>query len=248
MPHRGWLEPWSLCPTTGQFILSIHSWLVQTPHHNILIDTCVGCNKDSQYYRAWHRRTDDTWLRRLAETGVMPEQVDYVFCTHLHLDHVGWNTRLRDGRFVPTFPNAHYIFAKTDVTQAEQEDSRSFRESVGPILEAGQAKLVDGSFNLDDTVWLEPTPGHTPGHVAVGMGSRESRAVMCGDLMHFPIQCAHPEWITTFDTDPVQARDTRKAFLQENCESERLVLTAHFPCSSKGFVERYANAYRFRFV
>lgn len=246
-PHRHWLEPWSLCPETRQFILAIQSWLVRTAHHTILIDTCIGCDKDSEFYPVWHQRTDRTWLKRLAAAGVHPAQVDYIFCTHLHLDHVGWNTQLRDGRFVPTFPNARYIFTTTDVEQAQAEDSSSFRQSVLPILEANQAQLVTGNFNLDDNVWLEPTPGHTPGHVAVGMASAGERAVMCGDLVHFPVQCAHPDWVTAFDTDPAQACTTRQSFLQQNCESRRLVLTAHFPASAMGYVEPMGDAFRFRF-
>ena len=245
-PHRSWLEPWSLCPETGQFILAIQSWLVTTEHHTILIDTCIGCNKDSAY-PAWHQRTERVWLERLVKAGVQPEHVDYIFCTHLHLDHVGWNTQLRDGRFVPTFPNARYIFTRTDVEQIQAENTPTFRQCVLPILEAGQAELVDGEFALEDTVWFEPTPGHTTGHVAVGMASGDSRAVMCGDLIHFPVQCAHPDWITTFDDDPAKACTTRKSFLHENCESGRLVLTAHFPATAMGYVERAGEAFRFMF-
>lgn len=247
-PHRQWLEPWSLCPKTGQLIMAIQSWLVRTAHHTILIDTCVGCDKDSEFYPTWHQRTDRTWLARLCAAGVTPEHVDYVFCTHLHLDHVGWNTQLRDGRFVPTFPNARYIFTKTDVEQAQAQDLPSFRQCVLPILEADQAQLVDGDYALDDTVWLEPAPGHTRGHVAVGMASGDGRAVMCGDLMHFPVQCAHPDWVTTFDTDPAQACTTRHSFLHDNCESGRLVLTAHFPATAMGYVERARDAFQFRFL
>ena len=246
-PYRAWLEPWSLCPDTGMFILPVQSWLVRTKHHTILIDTCVGCNKDIPFYPDWHQRTDHIWLERLAEAGVQPEQVDYVFCTHLHSDHVGWNTRLLDGRIVPTFPNAKYIFSKADVGEAEEQDGDSFEQSVLPILEAGQAQLVENDFALDDNIWLESTPGHTAGHVAVGLRSGNERAVMCGDLIHFPVQCAHPDWAVSFDTDPTQACQTRSSFLHDNCESGRLVLTAHFPNSSMGYVERKGDAFDFRF-
>lgn len=245
--HRTWLEPWSLCPETGKFIIAVQSWLVRTAHHIILIDTCMGCDKDAEFYPNWHQRTDRIWLDRLAAAGVQPEQVDYIFCTHLHLDHVGWNTRLLDGRYVPTFPNAKYIFSKADVETAEEEDPSSFRQSVQPVLEAGQAQLVDGSFALDDNVWLESTPGHTRGHVAVGLASAGERAVMSGDLIHFPVQCAHPDWAVAFDSDPAQGCATRQSFLHDNCETGRLVLTAHFPGSSMGYVERAGDAFGFRF-
>lgn len=246
-PYIDWLQPWSLCPETGRFILKVQSWLVRTDHHVVLIDTCIGCNKEAPQYPHWHQRSDQVWLERLAAAGVQPEEVDYILCTHLHLDHVGWNTQLRDGRFVPTFPNAKYIFSKEDVAIAEEANSIPFQQSVLPVLEAGQVQQVDGAFNLDDTVWLEPTPGHTPGHVAVGIESAGETAVMCGDLIHFPVQCLHPDWTMLFDSDPVRGKETRRKFLQDNCDSGRLVLTAHFPKSSMGYFEQKGDAFSFRF-
>ena len=117
--HRHWLEPHALCPTTGKLIMTVQAYLVRTARHTILIDTCVGCDKDNAWYAPWHRRTDAGWLDRLAAAGVAPADVDYVFCTHLHLDHCGWNTRLLDGRWVPTFPNARYVLSRTEVAHGE---------------------------------------------------------------------------------------------------------------------------------
>ena len=185
-------KPWALCPQTGKLILAVQTYVVRTSKHTILLDTCVGCDKVSGIPE-WHMRNDVGWLTRLASVGVAPESVDYVFCTHLHGDHVGWNTLLRDGRFVPTFPRAKYIFAKREIdfqsVQTQENRKRCYEQSVVPVLEAGQAQLVDTDFALDDEVWLEPTPGHTPGHVAVHLRSAGVEAVMVGDAIHSPLQC-----------------------------------------------------------
>ena len=245
---KTWMEPWALCPDTGKFILVVQSYLVRTRHHTILIDTCVGCDKTIPYFLDWNKRTDKVWLNNLAERQVAPADVDYVFCTHLHGDHVGWNTQLLDGRWVPTFPNAKYIMSRRDFEQAlspELLDQSGYNENVLPIVEAGQAEIVDSNYEMDDNFWLEPTPGHTPGHVAVGMVSRGIEAVMCGDLMHSPIQCLYPEWNAVSDADPSKAARTRRTFLGDNCERNRLVMTAHFPEPSIGRILLVDNEFKF---
>ena len=246
--HSSWLYPHHADKQAGRIIASMHSWLIETTHHKILIDTCMGCDKTYESFMPWHKRTDRIWLTRLAAAGVGPEDIDYVFCTHLHADHCGWNTQLVDGRWVPTFPNAKYILAKREVEHAQTVPSRQYHESVLPVIEAGQAVLVDGDFALDDEVWLEPTPGHTPGHVAVSLASSGHEAVMCGDLIHCPIQCVYPEWRFWIDTDPGQANETRRNFLAANCGRGRMVLTAHFPSPSMGHVVEDGEAFRFRFL
>ena len=247
-PHRHWLEPYALCPETGKFVFPFQSYLVRTSRHTILIDTCVGCDKSDDWHPPWHNRQDQVWLDRLTAAGIQPEQVDYVFCTHLHLDHTGWNTRLLDGRWVPTFPNATYIFARTEYEASQAGGSSIYRENVLPVMEARQAKLVDMDFALDDEVWLEPTPGHTMGHVAVHLSSQGLQAVMCGDLMHSPVQCAHPDWSAIFDADPDMARDTRRRFLENRYMDGRLVLTAHFPSPSMGHIKVQGDAFRFVYL
>ncbi len=246
--HRHWMEPWALCPETGKMILAVQSYLVRTRRHTILVDTCMGCDKTYESYAPWHKRTDRVWLTRLAAAGVGPEDIDYVFCTHLHADHCGWNTQLVDGRWVPTFPNAKYILAKREVEHVQTVSSLQYRESVLPVIEAGQAVLVETDFVLDDEVRLEPTPGHTPGHVAVGLASNGHQAVMCGDLVHCPIQCIYPAWRFWIDSDQGLGNETRRNFLEANCESGRLVLTAHFPSPSMGHVLEDGDAFRFRFL
>ena len=240
-PHRHWLEPKALDPASGKMILPVQSYLVRTRHHTILIDACIGCRKSYDGVPEWKDRRDETWLRNLAAAGVGPGDIDYVFCTHFHVDHCGWNTRLVDGRWTPTFANAKYIFAADEYAASEADDSLVFRENVLPIMEARQAVLVDMDYALDDEVWLEPTPGHTAGHVAVNLASKGERAVMCGDLMHNPIQLAHPEWSPKFDYDPAASAETRRRFLDSHCETDTLVLTAHFPSPSVGRVVRHAE-------
>ena len=246
--HRHWMEPWALCPETGKMILAVQSYLVRTRRHTILVDTCMGCDKTYESFMPWHKRTDRVWLTRLGAAGVGPEDIDYVFCTHLHADHCGWNTQLVDGRWVPTFPNAKYIFARREVEHVQTVPSLQYQESVLPVIEAGQAVLVDTDFALDDDVRLEPTPGHTPGHVAVALASNGHAAVICGDLVHCPIQCVFPGWQFWIDSDRDLAKKTRRNFLEANCESGRLVLTAHFPSPSMGHVLEDGDAFRFRFV
>ena len=247
-PHRSWLVPKALDPQTGHMVLPVQSYLVRTRHHTILIDTCVGCRKSNNEIPAWHDRRDDTWLHNLAATGVGVDDIDYVFCTHLHLDHCGWNTRLVDGRWVPTFPNAKYILARDEVAACEAGGSLVFRENVQPILEAKRAVLVDLDYALDDEVWLEPATGHTVGHVAVHLKSGDRRAVMCGDMMHSPLQLAETDWSPSFDYDQVQSRATRKRFLDTHCETDTLVLTAHLPSPSVGRIVPRKGAYDFAYV
>lgn len=246
--HRHWLEPNALCPETGKLILAVQSYLVRTSRHVVLIDTCVGCDKSNEWFEPWHRRKDRTWLTRLSGAGVRPEEVDYVFCTHLHSDHCGWNTQLVDGRWVPTFPNARYILSRKDVDHYEAQPNDAYQESVLPVIEAGQAVLVGMDYALDDEIWLEPTPGHTPGHVAVCLASAGQEAVMSGDLVHSPLQCAYPEWTWRSDADPDLARKTRRKFLEDNCSANRLVLTAHFPSPSIGHVMENGNVFGFRYL
>lgn len=245
--HRHWLEPAALCPVTGKLIIAIQTYVIRTRHHTILVDTCLGCDKTNRYFPEWHQRSDQGWYHALAGKGIRPEQVDYVFCTHLHGDHCGWNTRLIDGRWIPTFPNAKYIIAEQELKHAAAAATPAYNESVLPVIEAGQVVAVATDFALDDEVWLEPAPGHTPGHVAVHLQSGQHRAVLCGDLIHSPLQCLYPQWRYWIDADPQQAIATRVKFLQTQCEHQRLVLTAHFPSPSIGYVDASGDAFRFRF-
>jgi glyoxylase-like metal-dependent hydrolase (beta-lactamase superfamily II) len=246
-PYREWLEPRALCPQTGCLIMPVLSYLVRTRHHCILIDTCVGCNKSYAEPPEWHQPLNEAWLGNLKAAGVQPEEIDYVFCTHLHSDHCGWNTRLVDGRWIPTFPNAKYVFAREEFKKIESENSQIFVENVQPIVEAKRAVFVDMDYALDDEIWLEPTVGHTAGHVAINLMSGQQHANMCGDLIHSPLQLAEPEWSCNSDYDLAAAADTRKKFLNTHCESDTLILTAHFPSPSTGHIIARGDLFDFRY-
>jgi len=246
-PYREWLEPKALCPQTGLMILPVLSYLVRTRHHLILIDTCVGCNKSYSDPPEWHMSGNDVWLHNLMAAGARPEDIDYVFCTHLHSDHCGWNTRLVDGRWVPTFPNATYVFARAEYQAMEEENHPIFLDNVVPIMEAKQAVLVDLDYALDDETWLESTPGHSAGHVAIHLQSGQHHAVMCGDLIHTPLQLAEPGWTPTFEYDMALSSSTRKSFLNKYCGSETLILTSHFPSPSVGHIIRRGAYYDFAY-
>ncbi|MBM4227573.1 MAG: MBL fold metallo-hydrolase [Gammaproteobacteria bacterium] len=250
-PHLDWLIPRALCPDTGRMILPIQSFVIRTPHHVALVDSCVGNHKSPAGFTRWANRDDGNWLRALAAAGLQPEDIDYVFCTHLHLDHCGWHTRLVDGRWVPTFPRARYIFAREEFAHAEQNsrttDDPVFRENVLPVMEAGLGVLVDTDFALDDCVYLESTPGHTPGHCAVRMTSRGESGVITGDLIHSPLQCRFPEWNFIFDHNPALAARTRRAFLERHADTGTLVLGSHFPLPSVGWLESLGEVFDYRY-
>jgi glyoxylase-like metal-dependent hydrolase (beta-lactamase superfamily II) len=227
--HRHWLQPAGLCPHSGKIVIAIQTWLIRTRHHTILVDTCLGCDKTNAFFPEWHRRSDRSWLATLQAKGLQPGDIDYVFCTHLHSDHCGWNTQLVDGRFVPTFPNARYLISAVELQHAAQLNTAAYQESVLPVIESGQVRAVNGDFRLDDQVWLEPTPGHTPGHVAVHLQSGAQRAVLCGDLIHSPLQCHFPRWRYWVDSDPQQAIATRLRFLEQHSDARSLVSPPTFP-------------------
>ncbi len=220
---------------TNRLIMSFHSIVVRTGHSTILIDTCVGNDKERPSLPEWHLQ-NRPFLRTLARQGVNPQDVDYVMCTHLHADHVGWNTRLRDGRWVPTFPNAEYIFARTEAeywqhvhdTGPENDYRRPWEDSVQPILEAGQATLVDMDHEIEAGVTLMPAPGHTPGTVILNLRQGEDQAFATGDVIHHPVQIEHPEWSSNFCNDPDQSRVTRRSFLESVADTDAYVLAAHF--------------------
>ena len=247
--HRTWMEPRALDPVSGNLVLVIQAFLVRTRHHTVLIDTCVGDQKHRPHRPFWHMQKLNTFLPRLAAAGVSPSDVDYVMCTHLHSDHIGWNTQLRDGRWVPTFPKAKYIFTREEWESWEQlharEPQQQFVDSVLPVMEARQAQLVGSDFALDDEVWLEPTPGHTQGHVSIRIASEGAQAVVTGDCIHSPVQCLAPEWVMRADVDPVLAKATRRSFLERYCETGVTVCATHFPEPSVGRITQRDRAFWF---
>ena len=226
----------------------MQSYLLKTSRHTILIDTCVGNQKSNRFFEPWYDRRSDLWPRRLAGAGVGLEDIDFVLCTHLHLDHCGWHTQLVDGRWLPTFPKARYLFAREEFDHRQRVADSTFVENVVPVMEAGQGVLVAMDHALDDEVWLAPTPGHTPGHVSIHLASKSAKAVMMGDVMHSPVQCAEPDWHAVSDDDPALARTTRRRFLHRHADTDTLILTAHFPSPSIGHLVAKGEAFRFDFL
>ncbi|HSB71748.1 MAG TPA: MBL fold metallo-hydrolase [Candidatus Methylomirabilis sp.] len=252
--HRHWLEPALLDPASQFLVIAFHSFLIRSRGLNILVDTCGGNDKPRPQKQRYHLRRWP-YLETLARAGMTPEDIDFVLCTHLHVDHVGWNTRLVDGRWVPTFPRARYLFARSEweywrehyTTEAFTDDPYHL-DSILPVIEAGQAQFVESDHAFNQEVWLDPTPGHTPGHVGVHVRSRGQECVMSGDLMHHALQCAEPDWSSCFCVDPERSRSTRRAFLQRYEGTPVLILPAHFPTPTAGTIKRAEAAWQFVFA
>jgi glyoxylase-like metal-dependent hydrolase (beta-lactamase superfamily II) len=245
--NRAWLRQAKAMNEADVLILCFQSYIVRTPHHTILIDSCIGNDKPRPGRPNWHMKSDDTYMRALSAAGITPADIDYVMCTHLHVDHVGWNTRLENGRWVPTFPKARYVFGKTEYDYWTEQNKKAevppFADSVLPVVEADRAEIVSNDLAIGDHVRILPTPGHTPGHVAFALGKGKDDAVFSGDLMHTPLQTLYPELSPKFDVDPAQAAVTRRNFLERYCETDTLCCTAHFPSPSVGKIKRKGNAF-----
>ena len=234
-------------------VITYQTFVLRSPRHTILIDTCVGQDKPNR--GDWLDYPKQPWLDGFAALGLKFEDIDYVFCTHLHVDHCGWNTRLVDGRWVPTFPNAKYIFSRREydfwaVVESEKgadPPGDVWRDSCLPIVEAGQALLVDDDHSLDDSIWLTPTPGHTPGHVCVNLKSNGQRAVFTGDLMHHALQCREPDWYSCFCWDTEMSNRSRRKILESVTDTDTLVVPCHFPGTTAGRVVSDGDRFDYRF-
>ena len=240
-----WLLP-RFANEEGRIRISFHSLVVESGGLRILIDTCIGNDKPREFAR-WNVQ-HWPFLSDLEKAGYPRESIDRVICTHLHVDHVGWNTMLQNGRWVPTFPNARYLIGRKEWAHwgAAGEDGGIIGDSVRPVFDAGLVDLVEPDHRLTDEIWLEPTHGHTPGHVSVRISSRGEEAVISGDLMHHPIQLGHPDWKCTFDTDWQQGCKTRRAFMERYADGPVLVLGTHFATPSAGHIVKHEGAFRFR--
>ncbi|MET7987704.1 MULTISPECIES: MBL fold metallo-hydrolase [unclassified Streptomyces] len=234
--HRAMLVPDHHSPDDAMVHVAMQTWLLRSGGQTILIDTGVGNDKARPAVGAWdHLHLD--YLGNLARAGVRPEDVDLVVNTHLHVDHVGWNTRLLDGAWVPTFPNATYLMPKADFEFFSPDNNPGiaggvnenvFEDSIAPVHAAGQVKLWEGSHTIDAHLRLEAAPGHTPGSGIVKLASGDDRALFAGDLLHSPLQITHPDHNSCFCQDPAQSRTTRRALLGWAADTGALVLPAHF--------------------
>lgn len=238
----------------GEIILSFHSYLIRTGNYTILVDSCCGNGKDRPHRPAFSN-LDTPYLETLAAAGSKPEDIDFVLCTHLHWDHVGWNTRLVDGEWVPTFPNARYVMSRREYEYWDAYYTKdpgnvhrgAFEDSVVPLMRAEKAVLVDDSFEFDTGAWLEPCSGHTPGQVVMNVSSGGKSGVVTGDVIHHRIQLAEPQLTTLADTDREAARRSRLLLLEKHADTGNLIFPAHFPAPSFGAIASKTGGHGFTF-
>jgi len=240
---------------SGKMVITYQTFVIRTGRHVVLVDTCTGQDKG---YPAPMDFDKTPWLKALAAEGLTVADVDYVFCTHLHIDHSGWNTKLVDGRWVPTFPKAKYVFHKAEYAAWEQLAKEGKERAGGaggvwkmncePIVAAGQALLVDEGFTLDDCISLILTPGHSPAHICVEVRSKGQRAIIAGDMLHHQLQCLDPGMSTIFCWDPVAAANSRKRVFEEIAETDTLLLPIHFPSPTAGRLKRAGQGYDWLFA
>lgn len=255
-----WYDPGddeiTLDPETAQMTFSVHSFVIEVDGQTILVDTCDGNHKDRLIPPVHQLNTD--YLGNLRRAGFTPGDIDLVMCTHLHFDHIGWNTMLENGRWVPTFPNAKYLFGRRDYAYFQSEPAgeevhhASFLDSIVPVMEAGQGIIVDEDHvahrEIGNGVWLEPAFGHSPGCCTIHGRAGGEEAIFWGDVIHHPVQLIRPDLPFAFDADPVMASATRQRVMQKAAEEDLTCFPAHFRKTSAGKVLRDGDAYRYRWV
>jgi len=240
-----WLMP-RFATEEGRLKMSIHSLVVETPSRRIVVDTGLGNDKQGRSVPNWNNR-QTPFLEMMAAAGFPPESIDTVLCTHLHVDHVGWNTRLAGGRWVTSFENARYLFGETEYLywrdhSIEEDKAAIFRDSVAPIVDAGKANLIVSNARICDEITLIPTPGHSPGHMSVHIRSAGEEGVLAGDVAHHPCQMAHLDWCSTADSDPMQSTKTRRELFTRLADSSVLVIGGHYDA---GHIKRDGEAFKF---
>jgi glyoxylase-like metal-dependent hydrolase (beta-lactamase superfamily II) len=249
---RSWMRSPLALDDEDRLVLCFQSYIVRTGRHVILVDSCVGNDKDRPQRPLWHMKKDNVFMQGLADVGLTVNDIDFVLCTHLHVDHVGWNTRLENGRWVPTFPNARYLFSKKELDYWLAENDKTtvppIADSVIPIVEAKLCDLITSDHSLSDVVSLIPTPGHTIDHYAVTLGKGGRDAVITGDLIHTPLQAKWTDLAMRIDYDPVQSSATRRTFLETYCDTNTQCCFAHFPSPSRGYVKRWGDGFRCEYI
>jgi glyoxylase-like metal-dependent hydrolase (beta-lactamase superfamily II) len=243
-------------PETSFMTFSVHSWVIEIGGMTILVDTCCGNHKDRLLPEVHQLDTD--YLGNLRRAGFAPEDIDMVMCTHLHFDHIGWNTMLDNGKWVPTFPKARYLFSRRDFEYfktdpaGEELHNQAFIDSIVPVMEKGQGEIVDEDITvlreIGDGVWLEPAFGHSPGCCTVNAQAGGAPGVFWGDVIHHPVQLIRHDLPFAFDTDGVTACQVRKATMERLAETDTVCFPAHFRRSSAGFVKRDGDAFRYEFL
>lgn len=241
-----WLKPKYVSPE-GHLLMAVQAVLVEAPGLKLLVDTCIGNDKPRRMTRNIGLKTG--FLQRLESAGWSRDDVTTVVCTHLHIDHIGWNTMLEDGRWVPTFPRARYLMARKEYefwAQDKEDDEQvvAMGDSIQPLFDAQLVQLVEPDHVLSPEVRLLPSPGHTPGHVCVAIESQRQRAIITGDMMHHPCQIARPELLARFDSDHEAALATRRRLLAEWADQPVLVVGTHFVAPAGGYVRTDEGSYR----
>ena len=238
---------------TGNLRMSSHSLIVRSPRGIVLVDTCVGNDKTHHVIQDWHQQSWP-YLERLDAAGLTPADVDFVCCTHFHADHVGWNTRLKDGGWVPTFPNARYLFAEPEYRFWEEVHSEpsghpfgpAWQESVLPVIRAGMADIVQPDHEVLPGVSLRPAFGHSPGNVVIDVDSGKGRAVLSGDVLHHPVQIERPHWNSIYDQDRDAAQATREQLVAGIADTDIYLVGAHFAGPTALQVSESGGNFRFR--
>lgn len=242
-----WLKP-EFMTEEGELKFSVHALVIDVPGRRIVVDTCVGNEKERMPYRDWHM-LQTTFLTDFGAAGFEPESVDNVLCTHLHVDHVGWNTMLVDGEWLPTFPSARYLIARDEFEYWQQQSDVKiqqsvFADSVAPVFEAGLMDLVGTNHQICSEVDLVPTLGHTPGHVSVRIRSKGEQAIITGDFVHHPCQMARLDWGSAADLDGAEADATRRRIFESYADTPTLIIGTHFAGATAGTIVRDGDAYR----
>jgi len=234
-----WMQP-NFMDAEGSLIMSIHALVIDTGDKRIIVDTCIGNDKQRNIPTWSNLQTN--FLNDLEEAGYPKESIDLVMCTHLHVDHVGWNTMLVDGEWIPTFPNARYLIAEQEWTYWDANENEDLygpviSDSVRPVVDAGMVDFVDDHFSLCKEVSLSPTPGHTPGHVSVLINSKKKRALITGDFIHHPVQMTNTDWCSPADYDQKQAQLTRETLLEKYVNQDILIIGTHFSTPTSGHIK-----------
>jgi glyoxylase-like metal-dependent hydrolase (beta-lactamase superfamily II) len=248
--NRSWLQP-TFIDAADKLVLCIQSFVIKTPHHNILVDACVGNHKKRPTRPFWNMMNSDRFEQGLAAIGLSVNDIDYVMCTHLHGDHVGWNTRQENGRWVPTFPKARYIMTDRELAHwsaIEKENPQNvpwITDSVLPIVAAKREQIVKSDFAFNEQIQFIPTPGHTIDHFSVLVGRRGEDALITGDMIHSPLQAKYPDMGMMADYDSAQAGRTRRQIFDRFGEEPTVLCATHFPAPSTGNVRRSGDGYKF---
>jgi glyoxylase-like metal-dependent hydrolase (beta-lactamase superfamily II) len=249
--HR-WLVPYFATPE-GRMKISFQAFVLRSGKDRVMIDTCIGNDREREYPIFTNMQT--SFLEDLMGAGYPRESITKVLCTHLHFDHVGWNTMKVKGTFVPTFPNARYLFSRKEYDHWQMlkrtggyHDFSHLVDSIDPITEAGLADFIEPTTKITDEVGLIPTPGHTPGHVSVVIKSKGDEAIITGDMMHHPIQFAESDRVGNFDMDKEQGVKTRKEMFKRLEDKNILVIGTHFCDPSSGHVVRDKENWKLKVV